>query len=110
MSAATFIVVRQPLGAPWWLYGDADATYAGNGLNIAAGGHIAYTDHPGLVEEELLGLSFETVSLPDGGPTRAWAAGEMLHLDRARPIFRGWSVLFYAGGAIVVFALLTSLF
>jgi len=110
VGTALFIVARQPLGAPWWFYGDADATYVGTGLNVAVGGHITYADHPGLVEEELLGLSFEAASLRDGGPTRAWASNEMLHLDHTRPVFRGWAVLFFAGGAVWVFALLTRLF
>jgi hypothetical protein len=87
IAAAVFLAVRQPLGAPWWFYADADATYASSALNMAVGRHANYLDHPGLPELEILTLSFEAVSLPHGGPNRTWAGDEMLHLDRARVIF-----------------------
>ena len=110
VGAASFLVVRQPLSAPWWFYGDADATYASSALNVVVGRHINYLDHPGLPETEILALSFEAESLPSGGPNRGWAGAVMLNLDRTRLIVRGFAVLFFVGGALAAFALLTRLF
>jgi hypothetical protein len=101
--AASVLVARQPVSAPWWLNADADATYSSSGLEILTGSHTDYLDHPGFPEQELLAVTFGAVSLAHGGPTRAWAADEMLHLDRARPVFRGWAIAFFIGGAAMAF-------
>ena len=109
IAAAGVLVARQPVSAPWWVNGDADATYAASALSILAGHRTNLIDHPGLPEQELLAVSFGAASLTDGGPTESWAADEMLHLDRARPIYRGWAIAFFVGGAGLAFLLLTRL-
>lgn len=91
------------------MYADADGAYSGSALSILAGHGTDYLDHPGLPEQELLALSFGVASLPHGGPTQSWAADEMIHLDRARLIFRGWAITFFIGGAALAFFLLKRL-
>lgn len=110
LAAAAVLVAAQPVTGPWWLNADADATYSASALNIISGNHSRYFDHPGLPTQEVLALTFGAVSLVHGGPTRAWAAGEMIHLDHARPIFRGWAIAFFIGGAALAFLLLSRLF
>lgn len=110
LAAAVVLVAAQPVTGPWWLNADADATYSASALNIVSGSHSRYFDHPGLPTQEVLALTFGAVSLAHGGPTRAWATNEMLHLDRARPVFRGWAILFFVGGAALAYLLLSRLF
>jgi hypothetical protein len=109
IAAATVLVASQPVTSPWWIYADADGTYSGSALSILAGHGTDYFDHPGLPEQELLAVSFGVASLAHGGPTQSWAADEMIHLDRARPIFRGWAITFFIGGAALAFFLLKRL-
>ena len=102
LAAATLIVVNQPVRSPWWTYADADATYTASSLNLMIGNHTNYLDHPGLPLQELLGATFEARYLVghDGSRT-AFADGYMLHLDRARPYFRGFAIAFYLLGALL---------
>ena len=73
VAAASLVVAAQPVTSPWWIYADADGTYSASALNIMAGGHSRYFDHPGLPEQEALAATFSVVSLAHGGPTRSWA-------------------------------------
>jgi hypothetical protein len=109
LAAATVVVALQPVTSPWWIYADADGTYSASALNIMAGGHSKYFDHPGLPEQEALATTFGIISLFHGGPTRSWANDEMLHLDRARPVFRGWAIFFFVGGAALAYLLVRRL-
>lgn len=104
------LVAAQPVTGPWWLNADADATYSASALNIISGGYSRYFDHPGLPTQEALALTFGAVSLAHGGPSEAWATAEMIHLDRARPIFRGWAILLFVGGAALAYFLMRRLF
>ncbi len=106
VAAAAALVAAQPVTGPWWINADADATYSASALNIISGDQSRYFDHPGLPNQEVLAITFGVVSLAHGGPTRKWATGEMIHLDRARPVFRGWAIAFYIGGALLVYLLL----
>jgi hypothetical protein len=110
IAAAVALVAAQPVTGPWWINADADATYSASALNIVSGDYSRYFDHPGLPTQEALALTFGAVSLAHGGPTRAWATDEMLHLDRARPVFRGWAILFFVGGAALAYLLMSRLF
>jgi hypothetical protein len=110
LAAAALIVAAQPVASPWWIYADADGTYSASALNIISGGHSKYFDHPGLPEQELLAITFGAVSLPHGGPSRSWTNNEMIHLDQARPVFRGWAIFFFVGGAALAYLLLRRLF
>jgi hypothetical protein len=109
LAAAAIVVALQPVASPWWTYADADATYSASALNIISGKHSHFFGHPGLPEEELLAATFGAVSLAHGGPTHAWAASEMTHLDRARPVFRTWAILFFIGGAALAYLLIRRL-
>jgi hypothetical protein len=109
VAAATLVVAFQPVTSPWWIYADADGTYSASALNIMAGGHSRYFDHPGLPEQEVMAATFGLISAFHGGPTRAWANDEMIHLDRARPVFRGWAIFFFVGGAVLAYALMRRL-
>jgi hypothetical protein len=106
LIGAGAIVLAQPVGSPWWLWADADGIYSASALNIASGNGSRYFDHPGLPEQEVLALTLAGVSLRHGGPTQAWAADEMTHLDRARPVFRGWAIAFFVGGALLTYLVL----
>jgi Dolichyl-phosphate-mannose-protein mannosyltransferase len=108
--AASVIIAAQPVTSPWWIYADADGTYSASALNIMAKGHSRYFDHPGLPEQEALAATFAVASLAHGGPTRAFASSEMLHLDRARWVFRGWAIFFFIGGAALAYLLCRRLF
>jgi hypothetical protein len=110
VAAACVIIAAQPVTSPWWIYADADGTYSASALNIMAKGHSRYFDHPGLPEQEALAATFAVASVARGGPTRAWASNEMLHLDRARWIFRGWAIFFFIGGAALAYLLCHRLF
>jgi predicted membrane protein len=106
LVAAGAFVLAQPVGSPWWLWADNDGMYSASALNIASGVNTRYFDHPGLPEQEVLALTFAAVSLPDGGPTRSWTTSEMTHLDRARPVFRGWAIAIFIGGALLMYEVL----
>jgi hypothetical protein len=85
LAAACITVARQPVTAPWWLYADCDATYTG--------------------AAEVLALAFGVESLAHGGPQNGFAFSEMLHLNRTRPIVRGFAITFFIGGAVLAFLL-----
>lgn len=102
--AAIAVVSRQPLGAPWWIYADADATYTATGMSLMSGYHTFYLDHPGVPLEALMAMTVETRYLAhklshEHASPRSYVADRLLHLDDSRPYFRGWAVLFYLLGA-----------
>jgi dolichyl-phosphate-mannose-protein mannosyltransferase len=88
------------------MWADTDGSYSASALNIASGVETRYFDHPGLPNQEVLALTFAATSLPDGGPRRSWATSEMTHLDRARPVFRGWAIAIFMGGALLMYVVL----
>ena len=60
-AVLTLVVVgSQPVRAPWWLYGDADATYTASSIDLAAGEHTFYLDHPGMPLQDLMAMTVET--------------------------------------------------
>jgi hypothetical protein len=111
LLVAIFVVARQPVGGPWWLNADPDATYAASSLNLLRGDHTRYFGHPGLPEQELLALTFASQHLLqrlDGsGPpsVRDFVDSRLTDLDRTRSVFRGWAIVLFVGGALVVFGL-----
>ena len=108
---SVYVVARQPLRAPWWLYADPDATYTASSLNLLMrDGHSRYFSHPGVPQQEALALTFGAQHLldrMDGGPptTKAYVDERLSDLDTARSVFRGWAIVFFVGGALLVFAL-----
>jgi hypothetical protein len=118
--AATFLlalsmVVAQPLRSPWWTYADADAAYTGSSLNELLGQPIKYLDHPGLPLEELGTVAFGIQALGERATgsvssRRAFVDRQLLHLDGARPVFRGIALVLYLLGAMLSFLLAERLF
>src|SRR5437763_13525025 len=92
LAVAATVVFAQPLASPWWIYGDADATYTASGLQIAAGRHTRYLDHPGLPIQEALAIAFDAewvvARVADGTSHGAFVREQLLHLDRTRATFR----------------------
>jgi hypothetical protein len=104
-AVSATIVFSQPLGAPWWLYADADATYVGSSLELASNDHTRYVDHPGLPIQEALAVAFDAQWLAarvvHGTSHAAFMQYRLLHLDRTRGTFRSFAVLFYLAGALL---------
>jgi Dolichyl-phosphate-mannose-protein mannosyltransferase len=115
LLAAGSIVVAQPLTSPWWTYADADAAYTASSLNELLGEPLRYLDHPGLPLEELGAIAFGLQAAGERAAgtvssRRAFVDEELLHLDRARPVFRGLAVALYLLGALLSFLLAERLF
>jgi hypothetical protein len=109
VGVAIAVVAAQPLGAPWWAYADADATYVASGLSLLAGNPTTYLDHPGLPLQQLLELAFGLQAIGSGDGREEWIHAALLDLDRTRIVFRGFAALFYVGGAVLSFALVARL-
>ncbi len=101
--------------APWWVTADADATYTASGLNLLLGNHTEYLDHPGLPEQEALEGIFGAQYLTEkaigtrSSGVNSFAADTLLHLDRARPVYRTVAIALYLLGVALVFLVLTRL-
>jgi hypothetical protein len=114
LAAAVALVARQPVGASWARYADADAIYTGSGIAILDGERTKYFDHPGMPLQALaavtFGVEFGIHELSGGrGGLHAYASDTMLHLDRTRVWFRGWAILIYLAGAAATFLLVARL-
>jgi hypothetical protein len=110
LAASLTVVLAQPLGAPWWLYADADATYTASGLNLLLGEHTQYLDHPGLPLEEAAAATFGArlaVEQAAGeGPVLApYVDGLLLDLDGAKDAWRAWAAFIYLAGGVLAFFL-----
>src|SRR5207237_999433 len=103
-AVAATIVFSQPLGAPWWLYADADGTYVGSSLELAANDHARYMDHPGLPIQEALAIAFDAESVAakvvHGSSHAEFMRYRLLQLDRTRVTLRSIAVFFYLAGAL----------
>jgi hypothetical protein len=111
LLATLVVIVAQPLGSPWWLYADADASYTATGIDLAAGEHTFLLDHPGMPLEAVMAITVETRYLahkltdPHTTP-HSYAAARLLNLDDSRIFFRGFAILFYVLGALGAFVIL----
>lgn len=112
----TLIVVgSQPIRAPWWLYADADATYTASSIDLMAGEHTFYLDHPGMPLQDLMAMTVETRYVAhklvhEHATTRSYAGQRLLHLDDSVAWWRAYAVLFYALGATAAFVVCARLF
>jgi hypothetical protein len=100
VAVALALIAQQPYRGPWWRYADADATYTASALDLEAGEHTRYLDHPGLPLQETLAGAFAIWHWLDRltgetASSRAFAGSMMLHLGRARPLFRGLAAATY---------------
>jgi hypothetical protein len=108
LAAVAAVIAAQPLGAPWWLYADADATYTATGIDLMAAEHTFYLDHPGMPLQDLMAMTVEVRYVlhkltHEHATPHAYAAQRLLNLDDSRIFFRGYAILFYAGGALFAF-------
>jgi Dolichyl-phosphate-mannose-protein mannosyltransferase len=115
VAAAASIVDAQPVRSPWWTYADADASYTAAALNQLVGGRNRFVDHPGIPLTELTAVAFGIDGLARTGSLsadarRTYVDDTLLHLDSARPIFRGLAIAFYLAGALLAFLLFARLF
>jgi hypothetical protein len=106
LAASVTIVAAQPVRSAWWTYADADATYTASGLNLLLGEPVRYLDHPGLPLQQLIAVAFgvdEVVGRVTGevDSARQHVDRLMLDLDRTRPVYRGFAILFYLAGAVL---------
>ena len=107
VAAAALYLAMPDSGSPWWIYADPDGAYVGSALNILIGNHTSYLDHPGLPTQDALALGYAAWHLVDrqrgeaADPT-PFVDRRMLDLDDSRWLYRGWAILTYTLGAVLV--------
>lgn len=111
LAATAIVLAKQPITAPWWVYADADASYTATGIDVMAGEHTIFLDHPGMPLQVVMAMTTETRYLVHKGlgsheTPHQYAAERLLHLDDSRVFFRGFAVLFYVFGAAIAFVVL----
>jgi dolichyl-phosphate-mannose-protein mannosyltransferase len=114
LAAVVAVIVLQPLGAPWWYYADADATYVANSYELGAGHYTWYLDHPGMPLQDLMAVTFDArylvYKLHGGSATRAeYLNDRLVHLDDSRVYFRAFAAIFYVLGAAIAFWVMRSM-
>ncbi|MDX6514557.1 MAG: hypothetical protein QOH73_223 [Gaiellaceae bacterium] len=113
LVVAATIVLAQPITSPWWIYGDADATYTASGLQIAGNRHTRYLDHPGLPIQQGLAIAFDAEWLVaravEGTSHRAFVNDRLLHLDRTRGTYRTLAIALFLLGALLACVLVRRL-
>ncbi len=107
-ATAAAIAVVQPLSAPWWVNADPDGAYVGSAVNLLEGNHTVYLDHPGFANQEALALLLGTQYLVEriaGRTPDVTTFGDqlLLHLDDARPLYRGFAVASFVLAALLAF-------
>ena len=55
--AMLIVVGSQPIRSPWWTYADADASYTATGIDLFAGEHSFFLDHPGMPIQDLMAMT-----------------------------------------------------
>jgi len=60
------VVGSQPIRSPWWTYADADASYTATGIDLFAGEHSFFLDHPGMPIQDLMAMTTEARSMVVG--------------------------------------------
>ncbi len=108
LAVALAVVLLQPMGEPWWINADPDGAYVGSSLNILIGNHTNYLDHPGLPTQDALALGFGAEYLIDKARgdvhgRQSFVDRQFLDLNRARPLYRGWAIALFVGGAALVY-------
>jgi dolichyl-phosphate-mannose-protein mannosyltransferase len=108
LSVALALVFLYGVRDPWWSSADPDGMYVGSSLNILLGNHTGYLDHPGIPTQDALALGFGAEYMIEKAAGKvdsrqAFADKQLLELDRARPLYRGWSVAIFLGGVLLVY-------
>jgi hypothetical protein len=115
VAAAALYLALPDSRSPWWIYADPDGAYIGSSLNILIGNHTSYLDHPGLPTQDALALGYGAWHLLDrqrgdaADPT-PFVERRMLDLDDSRWLYRGWAIVTYTLGAVLVAILMGRLF
>jgi Dolichyl-phosphate-mannose-protein mannosyltransferase len=114
VAALVVVLAKQPVTSPWWIYADADASYTATGIDLMAGEHTIYLDHPGMPLQDAMAITVEARYLVhklagSRDTPHEYAARRLLDLDDSRPFFRGFAILFYAAGALFAFVALSRL-
>lgn len=115
VAIAIGVTAAQPVGSPWWINADADATYTASGIELAIGKHSFYLDHPGMPLQDLMAITFRARYAAhrlagSRDSLQTYAGKQLVNLDESRPYFRGWAIVFFLFGAIVTFFAVTRLF
>jgi hypothetical protein len=110
VAAATLLAIAvQPLTEPWWIQADPDGAYVGSALNLLQHNPTVYLDHPGIPNQEALALVFggQFVIERIAGRTPgvdAFVAHQLLHLDGARALYRGFAIAVFVLASLAVYA------
>jgi hypothetical protein len=116
VAAATIAAIAfQPIGTPWWVYADGDATYAASGIELMGGQHTNYLDHPGMPVLDLMAVTtdirYAANSVLHGSVKRSDYVQRLLfNLDDSRVYFRGWAMAFFVFGVFIAFITMSRLF
>jgi hypothetical protein len=108
-GVALVLVLLQPFASPWWITADPDGAYVGSALNVLEGHPTVYLDHPGVPNQEALAVVFgaQYVVQRIAGHTsgvRAFVAHQLLHLDGARPVYRGFTIALFVAASLAAYA------
>ena len=115
VAAAALYLALPDSRSPWWIYADPDGAYIGSGLNILIGNHTSYLDHPGLPTQDALALGYSAWHVVDrergdAADATPFVDRRMLDLDDSRWLYRGWAIVTYTLGAVLVAILMGRLF
>jgi hypothetical protein len=114
VAASALLLALPDSGSPWWVYADPDGAYVGSGANILIGNHTSYLDHPGLPTQQAIAVGYGAWQLVDrargiDGDRTAFVDRRLLDLDGSRWLYRGWAIVLFVGGALLVTHLLGKL-
>jgi hypothetical protein len=107
-AATLFAIAVQPLTEPWWIQADPDGAYVGSALNLLQHNPTVYLDHPGIPNQEALALVFggqfvvERIAGRTPGAD-AFVAHQLLHLDGARALYRGFAIAVFVLASLAVY-------
>jgi Dolichyl-phosphate-mannose-protein mannosyltransferase len=108
------VLAFQPIGSPWWIYANADASYTASGIDLMAGEHTKYLGQPGMPLQDLMAITTETRYVAhkmtsEHETPHAYISQRLLHLDDSRIFFRGYAILFFIATVLLAFVTLSSL-
>jgi Dolichyl-phosphate-mannose-protein mannosyltransferase len=115
LALTVVITAWQPIGSPWWIYANLDASYTASGIDAVAGQHSVYLDGPGMPLVDVMAGTTEVRYIAhkltnEHATPSAYASQRLLHLDDSRIFFRGFAILFFLAGVALAFALVWRLF
>lgn len=114
LAVVAVVLAFQPVGSPWWIDANSDASYTASGVDLMAGEHTQYLGQPGMPLQDLMAITTETRYIAhkmtsEHETPHAYAAQRLLHLDDSRIFFRGYAILFFVAAALLAFVVLSRL-